>query len=84
MTIVGDGHKECLYYKSSVALALARVVNYAPGVVLQIVASLTDDFRSVNYNCNLFIVQATSGNNMNSALHFLFNVSTLQNFLLGQ
>ncbi len=28
--------------------------------MLQIVASLTDDSRSVIYNCNMFIVQATT------------------------
>jgi hypothetical protein len=28
-------------------------------VMLQIVASLTDNTRSVNYDCNTFIIQAT-------------------------
>ncbi len=28
-------------------------------MTLQIVASLTDDTRSVNYDCNSFIIQAT-------------------------
>ncbi len=28
-------------------------------VMLQIMASLTDDSRGVIYNCNMFIVQAT-------------------------
>ena len=43
MMIVSDNHKLCLYYKYVMALALviARVVNYAPRVMLQIVASLT-------------------------------------------
>ncbi len=45
------------YYKyvKSQALALARVINYAPRVVLQIVASLTDDTRGVIYNHKMFI-----------------------------
>jgi hypothetical protein len=29
-------------------------------VMLQIVASLTDDYRVIIYNCNMFIAQATS------------------------
>ncbi len=29
------------------------------GVMLQIVASLTDDSRGVIYNCNMFILHAT-------------------------
>ncbi len=41
------------------SLALARVINYAPWVTLQIVASLTDDLRSIIYDCNTFIVQTT-------------------------
>ena len=58
-----DGHHECqLWYKSVVALVLAlasaRVVNYAPEVTLQIVASLTDNPRGVVYNCKMFIIQA--------------------------
>jgi hypothetical protein len=43
MMNVSDNRKWCLYYKSCVALALARIVNYAPRVMLQIVASLTND-----------------------------------------
>jgi hypothetical protein len=35
------------------------IVNNNTRVMLQIVASLTDDSRGVIYNCNVFIVQAT-------------------------
>jgi hypothetical protein len=43
MTIVmSDAHTIVVF-----ALALARVINYAPGVMLQIVASLTDDPRGI-------------------------------------
>jgi hypothetical protein len=41
------------------ALALARVVNYAPRVMLLIVAPLTDDSRGVIFDKKMFIVQAT-------------------------
>jgi hypothetical protein len=41
------------------ALALARVVNYTPRVLLKIVASLTDGSVGIIYNRNKFIVQAT-------------------------
>jgi hypothetical protein len=41
------------------ALALTRVINYAHRVMLQIVASLTDDSIGVIYDCNMFIVQVT-------------------------
>ncbi len=41
-----------------IALALARVVSYAPRVMLQIVASLTDDSRGIIYDRNMFIAQA--------------------------
>ncbi len=47
-------------YVISQALALAGVINYAPRVVLQIVASLTDDSRGVIYGHKMFIVQATT------------------------
>ncbi len=52
MTILCDDRKGQLYYKSGVAIAiaLARVVNYAP---------LTDDFRGLIYDFNMFIVQTT-------------------------
>ncbi len=64
VTIVSDDRKLDLYYKYgvAVALALARVVNYALRVMLQIVASLTDDSRAVIYDRNMFIVQATGSN----------------------
>jgi hypothetical protein len=39
-------------------LALARVINYAPRVMLQIVASLTDNPRDVIYNQKMFIVES--------------------------
>ncbi len=51
--------KWCLYYKSD--LALIRVVNYAPRVTLQIVASLTDDSRGIIYNNYMLIEQASEG-----------------------
>jgi hypothetical protein len=43
----------------NVSLALARDVNYAPVVMIQIVALLTDDSRGVTYSRNMFILQAT-------------------------
>ncbi len=55
-----DDHQErCLYYKCVVAfvLALARAVNYAPRVMLHIVASLNDDPRGVIYDHKMFTVQ---------------------------
>ncbi len=64
LTIVNDDHMFYLFYKH--AMALARVINYAlwvinyaPRVMLQIVASLTDYSRGIIYNSNMFIVQAT-------------------------
>ncbi len=39
-------------------LALVRVVNYAPRVILQIVASLTDNPRDVIYNQKMIIVES--------------------------
>ncbi len=42
MAIIADDCKWRLYYKCVTALALARVINYARRVMLQIVASLTD------------------------------------------
>jgi hypothetical protein len=58
MMIVSGNHTSCLYYKSSIALALtlARVINYAP--MLQIVAPLMVDSWGIIYNCNIFIEQA--------------------------
>ncbi len=38
------------------ALAIARVINDAPRVMLQIVVSLTDDPRGIIYNHKVFIV----------------------------
>jgi len=56
-----DHHEWCLYYKLVVALALAldRIINYANRVMLQIVASLTDDPRGIIYYHEMFIIQAT-------------------------
>jgi len=51
MTIEGD---TCLSDGT-----LARVVNYAPIVKLEIVVSLTDHSRSLNYNHFMFIAQIT-------------------------
>ncbi len=47
-------------YECVVALAsaLARVINYAPRVTLEIVVSLTDDPRGIIYDCKVFIVLA--------------------------
>jgi hypothetical protein len=58
---MSDDYEWCLNYKSDIALnlALARVINYATRVTLQIVASLTDDYRSVIYDHKMFIVQAS-------------------------
>jgi hypothetical protein len=36
-----------------------RVINNAPRVTLQIVASLTDNSRSIIYDRNMFVAQAT-------------------------
>jgi hypothetical protein len=60
MMIVSGNHTSCLYYKSSIALALtlARVINYAPRGMLQIVALLISDSWSIIYNGNIFIEQA--------------------------
>ncbi len=41
------------------ALALDSVVNYDCKWTLQFGASLTDNTSSVNYNRNIFIIQAT-------------------------
>jgi hypothetical protein len=43
----------------ALALALARVISYAPRVTILIVASITKDSRGIIYNRNMFIVQAT-------------------------
>jgi len=37
----------------------SRIAIEDPRVTLQIVASLTDDTRSIIYDCNMFIAQAT-------------------------
>jgi hypothetical protein len=62
ITTVSDNHKWCLYFKNvtALALALARVINFTPRVRLQIVALLTYNYRSVIYNCNMFIEQTTA------------------------
>jgi len=39
------------------ALVLARVINYAPRVMLHIMASQTDDFRGIIYDGSMFIVE---------------------------
>jgi hypothetical protein len=38
-----------------IAIALARVTTYANRVMLQIVASFTDNSKEIIYNCNTFI-----------------------------
>ena len=50
--------KMCFTLAFAYALALASVIKY-DHVSLQFGASLTDDTSSVNYNCNMFIIQAT-------------------------
>ncbi len=47
-------HYKCVVFLAF-ALAFARVIKYAPRVVLQIVASLTDDTRGVIYSHKMFI-----------------------------
>jgi hypothetical protein len=42
-----------------IVLVIARVINYTPSVMLQIVASLTEDPIGVIYKHKMFIVQAT-------------------------
>ncbi len=59
MTIVGDAFTILSGISLALALALARVINYAPRVMLQIVVLFTDDPRGIIYNCNMFIVQDT-------------------------
>ncbi len=44
-------------------------------MVLQFGASLTDDTRSINYNHNMFTIQATGGHDSNILLK-LFSFST--------
>ncbi len=44
---------------TGVAFALARVINYAPRVMLQIVMSHIGNSRGIIYYRNMFIVQAT-------------------------
>jgi hypothetical protein len=44
---------------TGVALALARVINYTPRVMLQIVVPHIGNSRGVIYDRNMFIVQAT-------------------------
>ncbi len=52
-----------MYYKLGIALvlALAIIISYDPRAMLQIVASLTNDSRGTNDDCNMFILQATGG-----------------------
>ncbi len=42
----------------ALALPLARVINYTPRVMFQIVASFTDDSKGIIYDCIMFTVQA--------------------------
>ncbi len=64
MTVIYDCNDIGLYYKTrddrNWILALASIINYNhQQVTLQFGASLTDDTRSVNYDRNTFIIQAT-------------------------
>ncbi len=61
MAIKNDYQKWTLSYKRFITLARVmnyapRVVDYSPRVMLQIVASLTDDSRGASYDRNMFIV----------------------------
>ena len=58
--IVSDDCKWCLYHKCvlPLALALARVINYAPKVTLSFVAALTDEFRGIIYEGIMFMALA--------------------------
>ncbi len=40
----------------------SRIIINDSTVMLQIVTSLTDDYRVIIYDCNMFIVQATGEN----------------------
>ncbi len=55
---LSDALKWCLNYKfgTALALVLARVISYAPRVMLQNVASLTDDSWGIIYNHNMFVL----------------------------
>jgi hypothetical protein len=59
VTIVGDTFTILSGISLALALALAKVINYAPRVLLQIVVSFTDDPRGFIYNYIMFIVLAT-------------------------
>ena len=86
MTIVIDDRKWRLYYKSGIdlALAIARVINYAPRVMLQIVASLTDNSGGIIYDHNVFIVQA-AGVKLQLKMFYDIVLSSLPSiFLLGR
>ena len=39
----------------------SRIVIDISGELLQIVGPLTDDFRGIIYNCNVFIIQTQAG-----------------------
>ncbi len=56
MTIVNDA--STINVIDDASLALASVINYDQGM-LQFGASLTDNTRSVNYDRDTFILQAT-------------------------
>jgi len=70
MVIVSVDHRSHLYYKFVVTLALsiARVINCAPRMMLQIVTSLT----ILIHDHNIFIVQVTGV--IFTALYFLHNI----------
>jgi hypothetical protein len=44
-------------------------------VILQFGASLTDDTRSVNYDCNMFIIQAIGHCGTNRTLQFVLRLN---------
>ncbi len=62
MAIIGDDCEWHLHYKAGIALALARVINYTPCVMLQTVTSLADDYRGVIHNFYMFLMQGTESN----------------------
>ncbi len=66
----------------AIALVSARVINYAPRVMLQIVASLTDDSRGVIYNCHGFIVQATGCRILTMTSTLVYYIIVVKRFIL--
>ncbi len=47
----------------------SRIVIDDSRVMIQFVTSITDDSKGINYNCNMFIVQATGVKVVKQLLH---------------